>query len=1070
MKKLMKVRMINWHLFSDVTMEIKNNVVITGENGSGKSTLLDAMQYVLTAGKAKFNGAANDLGKRTLDTYIRGKLGREGKEFLRDGDVITYIILEYYDEQCEMSQLIGVVFELSSGGIRKETFFHIRNQQIEDELFYNKNNILNRSEFKKNLNKLKIKADFADKKSDSANLIRQALGVTSKYFDMIPRALAFKPINQVYNFIFDFLLNEDRVNIDELRNNIRAYRNLNTILEEQNRKLKSLEVIENCYDAYDKANQEFKQLTGAITSITYDQLIHNQEECENRIEKNQISLKVIENKLINLGNDKDKAYKDKVNLENSLSGNDTYQQIRRLEYDVENLESRYNNLSVDYNHYIHQLKDETNLLKKLRIKDKFIDAVKNNAYNTDFLNDNLYEIRNDLDNKYDESSNQIRSIQITLESQMQEQMELNKNYKTLSKNKFYYKTEVYNLISILKKELNHIYGKDIEVRPLCEYLEIEDESCRNAIEGYLNTQRFDIILDPEYFKDSVRIYDKHKGELGLYGTAIVDTEKLFKYQKEEENTLATKVSSVNSYAKRYANMLLNRVTLVDDLNDLTNYKRAITKSCMLYSNYKVMAISPMIYKKPFIGLKALEIQKKQIKSRIDELTPVIKANQDKARDLHKTIQLIRESQAGVLLSRTNIIDEFRNLEKNLNDTKKQLKELKKNSSVLTLMKQLDNLEQKYQSILKEYRENETLRNEYSMSVQLAIKEKEKIEEELSQFDMHKIVDSDEVNKIKNMYLKKYSNNYNQILNLLENRIKETSYKVNTNINNLEHAMIVFNHDFKMGYEEKLSGYDQYRNEYYKLRDIEIIKRQEEVRSAKTKCEQSFQESFISRLNEKIVKAKKEIKELNIGLEDKNFNGDNYQFEVNPSKRKEYKQYYDIISSNQQYNQDNLFTTQLSQENRVIMDELFNQIALLGDQDNGEKLLEKYTDYREYLDYDIRITHENGDITKFSKVNKEKSGGETQTPFYVVIASSFEQMIKERRNEDSGCVVLFDEAFNNMDETRIEAMMRFYNELNVQVILAVPPTRASTITPYVDTTLMVIKQNDSSFIEGIINDD
>ena len=71
MKKLVKMKIINWHLFSNLTIEIKNNVVVTGENGTGKSTLLDALQYVLTAGRAKFNSAANDSGKRNI--------GRQGK-------------------------------------------------------------------------------------------------------------------------------------------------------------------------------------------------------------------------------------------------------------------------------------------------------------------------------------------------------------------------------------------------------------------------------------------------------------------------------------------------------------------------------------------------------------------------------------------------------------------------------------------------------------------------------------------------------------------------------------------------------------------------------------------------------------------------------------------------------------------------------------------------------------------------------------------------------------------------------------------------------------------------------
>ena len=128
-----------------------------------------------------------------------------------------------------------------------------------------------------------------------------------------------------------------------------------------------------------------------------------------------------------------------------------------------------------------------------------------------------------------------------------------------------------------------------------------------------------------------------------------------------------------------------------------------------------------------------------------------------------------------------------------------------------------------------------------------------------------------------------------------------------------------------------------------------------------------------------------------------------------------------------------------------MGELFDRLSDYeqGD-DKMEENLRTFTDYRRYLSYDIEITHENGDVTLYSKVSDEKSGGETQTPFYVVIASSFQQRIKERANEDSGCVVLFDEAFNNMD------------------------ARAETIMPYIETTLVVVKTSDHAAIVRGIN--
>ena len=48
--KLVKIKLVNWHIFTNHTINLSGNVLITGENASGKSTLLDAIYYVLSAG------------------------------------------------------------------------------------------------------------------------------------------------------------------------------------------------------------------------------------------------------------------------------------------------------------------------------------------------------------------------------------------------------------------------------------------------------------------------------------------------------------------------------------------------------------------------------------------------------------------------------------------------------------------------------------------------------------------------------------------------------------------------------------------------------------------------------------------------------------------------------------------------------------------------------------------------------------------------------------------------------------------------------------------------------------
>ncbi|WP_286154726.1 ATP-binding protein [Thomasclavelia cocleata] len=1069
MKKLVKMKIINWHLFSNQTIEIKNNVVITGENGTGKSTLLDALQYILTAGKAKFNSAANDSGKRNVEGYIRGKLGREGKEYLRMGDVVSYIVLEYFDETTKRSQLLGVILELSKSNIKKELFFQVLDQKIKDNLFIKGSHVYNRNEFKRFLTSKKIQANYADKKSAVPGLFRQALGVSKKYFELIPRALAFKPINQVYNFIFDFLLNEDPVKIDDLRNNIRAYRNLGNILKDQQNRLEALEKIDTFYQSYQKLNVTLKNYQDAKDYIYIDSLYYQRDIVEKVILKSELIVNDLKQLLVTTKKEVEKLQKEVVSLENILDSNEGYRLKKQLENDLENKHSQLDQLTIKYNDYVNKLTQETTILKQLRIKESFINNITSNNYDSEYLNENLFEIKNDLVAKRADFSEKRIILKQELNNIQTKQHELVDQHNLLSSNRFYYRKEITELINVLKKQLNNYYQKKIDVKPLCEYLEITDESWRNAIEGYLNTQRFDIIIEPEYFTKAMQIYEQYKNSHGIFGVGIVDVAKLDKYQDTLEDSLANYVTSYNSYAKKYANMLLNRVKCVDTVEQLPMYKTAITKTCMVYNNYTVRALNPKVYQQPYVGLEALKIQRTIIEEQLNQIENEIKVKGKQYQDINRNLKIINKSQIDFLVSSTSLVDEYHNLQNDINEIDKRLKEIIQDDSIVSIIQQLDLVKYKYQKVQDNYDlKQRNLANEEA-SIDQNIKTKTEIETKLQELPKVPEIIDEAIEKIKKRYYKRHGHNYSSMQNNLLIKIRELEGQVNKESTNIEWAMKAFNHEFKVGYGETINNIDVYLQLYYKLRDIEIVKRQDDVRNARRKCEQSFQESFISRLYEKINQARKDIKELNKGLENKNFNGDSYEFEVNPSRRKDYRRYYDIIATNQQYNSDDLFVTTLSKENRAIMDELFNQIALLGEDESGEKLLQKYTDYREYLDYDIKISHENGDFTKFSKVNREKSGGETQTPFYVVIASSFEQLIKNRSNEDSGCVVLFDEAFNNMDETRIQAMMRFYNELNVQIILAAPPDRASTIMPYVDTTLAIIKSGDNSFVEAIIHE-
>lgn len=61
-------------------------------------------------------------------------------------------------------------------------------------------------------------------------------------------------------------------------------------------------------------------------------------------------------------------------------------------------------------------------------------------------------------------------------------------------------------------------------------------------------------------------------------------------------------------------------------------------------------------------------------------------------------------------------------------------------------------------------------------------------------------------------------------------------------------------------------------------------------------------------------------------------------------------------------------------------------------------------------------------------------------------------------------MLLDEAFDKMDDDRIQSMMDFFNQLELQVILATPPSKIEVIGEHVDTILTAIRVDGGSIVE------
>ena len=146
----------------------------------------------------------------------------------------------------------------------------------------------------------------------------------------------------------------------------------------------------------------------------------------------------------------------------------------------------------------------------------------------------------------------------------------------------------------------------------------------------------------------------------------------------------------------------------------------------------------------------------------------------------------------------------------------------------------------------------------------------------------------------------------------------------------------------------------------------------------------------------------------------------------------------MITSENNYEGINLWTSAFEEEYKEEMADLFDK--LMAKDDNGQKIVEEYTDYRSYLDYDIEIHKRDGSIQRFSDIYGEKSGSETQVPYYVAIAASFYQLYR----------------YGNS--------IRIFNGLGLQVILATPPAKIEVIGEQVGTVLTAIRVGQNSIVE------
>ncbi|MBQ6782432.1 MAG: hypothetical protein IJP63_00315 [Acholeplasmatales bacterium] len=1056
--KLTKIKLINWHLFSNNTIELKGNTLLSGENGTGKSTLVDAIYYVLSAGDEKhFNHAASQNAKRTLEAYMRYKTGLENKKYFRsESEVISHIALEYENEKGNEYFVVGVCLELSSGNTRPQVHFYFADKyRINDSDYITNGKICNHIELKNHINNYDSwdKYNISKRKEILAKDVFK-LSSKDKYYDLLAKAIAFKPIEEVSSFVNNFLLKDNPVDLDSLRTDMRNYNEIHKIIIREELKLNSLESFVHKAEDYQENKKIMKYLDIVKVLINIEDANKLISDCESEINKIDKTVSTNKDTIASLQKQSEELTKEIYSYENNEEIKALKQKEERLS--IQNRE--LNTLNEQICNYDKIAKDENVLAQSVGIKMSFYDDYQRKDYPS--FNNSIKKYKEKLDDASDKALNLKAELNIRIKELSADITETNRQLDNIRKGIKNYDPKLSNLIDIIKKRIYDTKKKNVEVVPFVEYLEIKkgEEEWKNALEGYLNTQRFDLIIDPQYYIDAIRIYESVKDKLGIYNYGIVDVKKI-EEQKEIKDSLYLKLDISNKYAKKYAQLLLNNVICVNDVEDLNKHKVSITKTGMVYKNYCVRAINKAVWEIPFIGRDSLKQQEKVLLNHLDEINKEQTDITKKMSTIAKVIEISKKTQAFRLIEMEDLWSKLNTLSGEVARLIKEVDEDKNNKSLISINQKLERAKTTKRNVEKEAKdldeENTNLATEkggYDNNINVA---RETIKNNQKEYD-EKIILIKQDNSVYVDYLNRINNyrNGDRFNKSLVLKDYESADKTNRALyNGIQNGMQNYSKDFKPDLTAIFDNLEDYIDEYYRIKNMDIVKFREQANEAYERSREGFRQVFLIGIRTRIEDAKAEINKINKILKNHPFSGDTYSFVCDANK--ELGEYYRIITSGKELESKDLFTDTLNEADSKLIEELFNKVS--SSDDSNEKYIQKYLDYREYMRYDIKVVNEAGEPSYISETAREKSGGETQTPFYVVIAACFDELMsKDKKDIESCCMAIFDEAFNNMDEGRIQAVLNFYKQLSIQLFIVVPGIRTYSIAPYMDSVIGITK--------------
>lgn len=1077
---LTKIFLHNWHRFRHQLIEVDGSFYLAGHNGSGKSSVLDAIQLVMVAdfGRLRFNRLADEQSNRNLDSYVRGKLGEN--RWLRDFDTVGYVALEFATPDRKTVITAGVCIEASPKAQPDRMHFLI-SEPLDKSLFVpDGKNGLRRRDLKKVL-KTHHKAAVFDPDVDSyqQDLLNRLGNLNLRsFYELFLRALHFRPEPNISRFVEQWVLDAKEVRTENL---IAVRQRLHDLQQDVQQVEKRIQELSAIVDQQVEVKRLLNRRNEWIVVTTLLRLASAQRELDERTatqtrtktEFNACQLELVETQAARTQTED--RYHD---VQRQLFGNSTRQEADRLDKRIQELQQQIDGIQKRRHRLVAEFNRLTNALRPLWPTSVFVEVEHVHL-------ENWAQVLTAFDPSRPppvELIGALGDLIGTLETAQQRATErltrLKDELKGLTGQIGKLQVEHEHLTAKGRRQPDHEaeHLRDrleiaIGLRPLqlWETLEIrpEQDHWQEAVEVMLAARRFNFIVPPDKFVAAARELRRARFEQNIFNFGLIDLERAAREARPARpGSLATLVVSQTSQVQPYLDHVLGDIIACQHDGELRQHRRAITADLMLYSEWVQRPLRPPDL---FIGQQAVQRRLRLIERELADLTGKRTSLEREQRELGAAVEFLK--------SRDLFIKSQFELESPLDESQflqdLAVTRIQRDALDLSGLDELERQKAELELALKglEERLGKLQKTIGGLETKLA-----QLASEISTAQQRLVEHQESANTVR----ADYPDALEQAEKLLASRVSEPD--LSDEISNAERTRQGFEKQWnnaKSEYTRLASNYNSTENftgnfddpteaayavERQRLEDTDLPSYRKRIDEAGQEADRELREHVLHSLRDSILVARQKLGALNEALRRlPPFRQEKYKFSSEIAS--DQREFYDLIMNSADLGDQPLQESLYYRQNEEVFEKFFNIVTHppMSPADPNYSRYERILDYRRYLTYDIVITDE---VTqredRLSKIIHQRSGGETQAPFYLTIAASFVQLyrVQEHTQRPTLRMVIFDEAFSKMDQSYIGATLDMFHQFGLQIITATPLERCEYIAPKVRTSLVLTAVRDS----------